>query len=502
MTQNPEFDLLMDGTESESTESKIKVVTEDELAAMEAECKLVIDEIAADNAMLETKEATPVGHAAQAIFSNMPMRVKTELDYLLGDLRRLYSDDIAQAVHAGLGVLGAMSLAGSDNCLVLIYEGPSGFGKSTVVRMLTPAANTAHATNAVVDSHIVRIDKFTPASFVSNSSNRTAEQLSEIDLLPKLKHKTMVTKELAALFGDNEDGLRNTFGILTSVLDGNGYVTGSGAHGTRGYEGDFRFNWLGATTPIKQRVFDLMSQCGNRLLLWEMQARDVPTAELVADEDNDASVGKALGWATSQLVSAHYRRFPANSVDPASVLIPKRLKEQIARYAKLLVAGRVSITKVAKPWEAEEFEVGDKEGPYRPFHLLKMLAKGLALVGERNYVNEDDVRIVRNVAISTLPPTARKFLRLAAGGGVDAAQFAALEKCSLPTARTRMRMLDKTSLFEVTKGTNNAATTLRLRPDWEATMFPEGADRPELEDYQEPRQFDGLASLKGRPLAS
>src|ERR1700733_657719 len=157
---------------------------------------------------------------------------------------------MSRALHACIGVVAALSLKERNNCLVLILEGPPGIGKSEAIRALEPIRP---ATKKV----LIREDNFTPASFVSHASNRTAEQLEEIDLLPRLTGKTMLTKELATLFGADDKSLKASFGMLTSVLDGNGLTTNSGTHGQRGYAEESReytFNWIGATTPIPTKT--------------------------------------------------------------------------------------------------------------------------------------------------------------------------------------------------------------------------------------------------------
>ena len=56
------------------------------------------------------------------------------------------------------------------------------------------------------------------------------------------------------MFGGDDKALREIFGVVTAVLDGKGYKTATGTHGERGYDGDYRFNWIGATTPIPIRI--------------------------------------------------------------------------------------------------------------------------------------------------------------------------------------------------------------------------------------------------------
>jgi hypothetical protein len=60
------------------------------------------------------------------------------------------------------------------------------------------------------EDRVIRLDQFTPKAFVSHAANRKPEQLAKIDLLPKLKDKTLLVKELAPIFRGREDSLRGT----------------------------------------------------------------------------------------------------------------------------------------------------------------------------------------------------------------------------------------------------------------------------------------------------
>src|SRR5262249_11860117 len=148
-----------------------------------------------------------------------------------------------------------------------------------VVRVLLPD-------RPATQQHLCRVDDFTPAAFVSHAANRTTKALEKIDLLPRIKDKVMLTKELAPLFRNDEKEQRANFARLTSVLDGNGYTTNSGTHGQRGYEGRFVFHWIGATTPIPDHTHRVMAQLGNRILFYETTGKEPTEEELMAFATN------------------------------------------------------------------------------------------------------------------------------------------------------------------------------------------------------------------------
>ena len=178
-------------------------------------------------------------------------------------IKKHYRGELSDSIKVALAVVAALSLKGRDHCLVVVFEGGSGQGKSIIVRSLMPD-------RPETEKFLKRVDDFTPASFVSHASNRKEEELEANDLLPQLKDKVMLTKELAPLFRDDDKELRQNFGRLTSVLDGDGYKTHSGVHGARGYTGRYVFNWVGATTPIPERTHKMMAQLGNRILFHEV----------------------------------------------------------------------------------------------------------------------------------------------------------------------------------------------------------------------------------------
>jgi hypothetical protein len=127
-----------------------------------------------------------------------------------------------RAVDVGLSVYATLLLAKNSNPVTVIYLGSPSAGKTTVVNMFTD-----HEASYVSDN-------FTPAAFVSHSANVSKEALSEIDLLPRIRHKVLITPELAPNFRGKEDELTKRFSILTRVLDGQGLMTDSGTHGRRG----------------------------------------------------------------------------------------------------------------------------------------------------------------------------------------------------------------------------------------------------------------------------
>lgn len=125
-------------------------------------------------------------------------------------------------------------------------------------------------------------DNFTPAAFVSHASNVKREDLDKVDLLPRIRYRTLIVRELGSIFGAKDDDLMKSLGILTRVLDGEGLETDSGVHGKRGYKGDYVFMLLAGTPPIAPRVFKVMGNFGSRLFFLTLHTPTETDDELIA----------------------------------------------------------------------------------------------------------------------------------------------------------------------------------------------------------------------------
>jgi hypothetical protein len=126
---------------------------------------------------------------------------------------QVYYPRLLPTVHACLAVFAAMAFQERTKPLCLILETPSGYGKSAVLQMFFPKPN------AGLDKYVYRSDKFTPKSFVTHAASVKKEDLPKLDLLPKLKGKVLVTKELAPIFRGRDEEMQENFSTLISVPD-------------------------------------------------------------------------------------------------------------------------------------------------------------------------------------------------------------------------------------------------------------------------------------------
>jgi hypothetical protein len=157
------------------------------------------------------------------------------LDGITARMRRVeevvghHFPDVLDPLKAVLAVHAVGCLADNRQPITFILVGRSGAGKTMAIDFLMPADESDE-----LGEWIYRSDKLTTASFVSHRADLTPEQLRQVDLLPRIRGKTMLSKELAPLFAGKRDELLERFATIASVLDGSGLLTDSGAHGRRG----------------------------------------------------------------------------------------------------------------------------------------------------------------------------------------------------------------------------------------------------------------------------
>jgi hypothetical protein len=412
------------------------------------------------------------------------------------DLRKTIEShfpDLWPAVSVGLATCATLLLGENANPTALIYVGGPSTGKTTVASMFEGATITVRGTPQEL---CYRTDKFTPAAFVSQAANRTSAQLRNVDLLPRIKDKVLLTPELAPIFRGKDDELTTTFSIITRVLDGQGLQTDSGTHGQRGYAGPHLFAWIGCTTPFEPRVWKIMSQLGSRLFFLVMQAGGKVTVERLMALGNGPSYQERLAACRAAVHVFLKGLFSAHG-EVRSVRWPNEGDESearlwLARCAMLLAAMRTVPAEERELGGKTVYKAGCAEGPERALAVLTNLARGYALVHGRCRVAMDDLPLIIAVTVSSIPGDASPIFKAAVekGGGLSVEDVRVLLGAEHPeTARMRMRYLHAVGVLEfVTRGTGKPGS-LRFRPGWDwcaSQEFrrlllgpPEGVTEPE-----------------------
>lgn len=258
--------------------------------------------------------------------------------------------------------------------------------------------------------------KFTAKAFVSHNTAIASENLKKIDMLPKIRFKVLLTPELAPIFSAIEDELLENIGIITSILDGKGYTSDSGAHGQRGYFGNYMFVWVGATVDIPYRVHKLLSSLGPKLYCFRLPYVDPSDAEVEEsmNEEFEAKRREVQEAIIDYLV--WFETCPLLTEDPETRL-PKikwdsskddsEAKKHLVKLVRLLGKLRchVEIWSPRQPGSHEysdyNYTIPNPEDPARAATSLYNLTRGCALKLGGNYIKIDDIHLAIKVALST-----------------------------------------------------------------------------------------------------
>jgi hypothetical protein len=289
-----------------------------------------------------------------------------------------------------------------------IILGPPSSSKTVGIEMFRGTANTFYT------------DSFSAKSFVSHNTSVPREKLQEIDLLPKIKDKIFLSPELSPTFSKKDDELIEILGIFIRVLDGKGYESDTGAHGHRGYVGEFMFVWIGAAVEIPKKVHKYLSTLGPKLYFFRL-----PKTEKSEDEYLEQFEGEEFGIKFEKIhekVTDYlewFNKYPGshpsepNTGNYETPLVKVEWNKEkddkkafgiVIKLAKILAHLRGTLI----TWETRETQGTDYdyslpiiEEPDRAITQLRNLARGHALSQGRNYITMTDIPLLIKVVLST-----------------------------------------------------------------------------------------------------
>jgi len=337
----------------------------------------------------------------------------------------------------GLSIIAQILIKEITNPFSLVYVDVPSAGKTIAINFFSEIEGLTYAT-----------DKFTPASFVSNATNVKKEKLEEVDLLPKLKYKMFLIRDLSTIFSKRDEDLNECLGILTRVLDGEGFNADTGVHGKRHYVGEYLFMILAGSTPIPPRVWKMMGSLGSRLFFLNMGARDKSEEEL-ADQITTLShkeKEKICRSATKDFLLTLWHKYP-DGVDWDKQQDDRELIKIITRCAKLLAKLRgVIVVWKELDHEGNQYSYNPPiiEKADRITQLFYNLCRGHALVSGKTQIDKGDLKLIVELAIDSCPTMRAKLFRklLNNNGIMKTSEVRDALKCSEPTALKEMATLE------------------------------------------------------------
>jgi len=311
----------------------------------------------------------------------------------------------------GLSVICQLLVDDITNPFGLVYIDVPSSGKTIIVNFFSDIEELVYAT-----------DNFSQAAFVSHAVNVKKKDLAKVDLLPRIKDKMLIVRELSIIFGKREEELKSLIGQLTRVFDGEGLETDGGVHGKRGYTGDYLFMFLAASTPIPKKVWKLMGNFGSRLFFYYLDSPDKSVKTLAKQNSDSFSAKKKEKFCrevTGELINTIWDR--SDCIYWRKEKDAPRLLEEIAIIAQLVAClrGTINVWKENLGEETLSHTDPQIEKPDRINCLLYNLARGHAVACGRESINDEDIAIVLKVALCSAERSrTRLFNKLIKSGGV------------------------------------------------------------------------------------
>lgn len=343
--------------------------------------------------------------------------------------------------------------------LWLLLVGSPSSGKTDLVRLIKS------------NDLVINLDNLTLNAFISGE--RATEKQEVYDLLPTLDGKCLVVKDWTVIFSLDEKACRKIIGDMVGAYD-KSLSKHSSRRGHIEYESEF--SHLGCITPATlNKHVQYLNMIGPRFLSYSMpimSSKDENKSFEAIFSNKDRQIEeKVAREATSEFL----RGLNSKSIDlikPLSKPVQEYLKiaSRFMARARGIVVIQASTFKDDAGKDITYYEPSEVqiEQPWRAVQQLITLVKYLALVENREEVNPDDLEIVKDVVLSSMPADRAQALNTLKNnqGEVTAKQLSEGVDRSTKTAR---RLLDEFTFLELVdkdKGIGTMAATYRIKEEY------------------------------------
>lgn len=372
--------------------------------------------------------------------------------------------DLLLPAEAGLSVIAQLLIKDIKNPFALVYVDVPSSGKTMTLNLFSSLKELVFTT-----------DNFTPAAFVSHAANKSEKFLKKNDMLPQIRYKTLVIRDLAPIFSKRDEDVQSLLGILIRVLDGEGLETNSGLHGKRGYVGDYLFMLLSASTPIRSKIWKIMGTLGSRLFFLNIDGKEKDEETLANQLKNSCRDKEILCRnITKNFIKTLWSKYPEGMTwDKEKDDI--ELTKTIARFSKVLA-------KLRSPINEEEDRYGSgKRGHMQPItempdrlnQYLYNYARSHALVDGRTNIATKDLEFALKLTLDSVPPNRSKVFRhlmLSEHGQLGTNAVMRILDCSRPTALKHMQELSILKLVDAEGNVEDDSMQHEGRPEQKITL--------------------------------
>ena len=266
-----------------------------------------------------------------------------------------------EPVRVLLGAVAANRLPGEPVWLVVV--GASGGGKSELVR------------SCGVLPDVATVTKLTEAGLLSGTSAREAAPDATGGVLRQIGALGILSfKDFTSVLSADRDALRIMLGALREIYDGF-WTREIGADGGRQLVWSGKAGLIAGVTPAIDRHHAVMSEMGERLLMYRLPDID--------NESEDLLLERAMGHAESlDEMRRELGAAVAGLFEHIKDRVPRRTsqaeRDQLKPIARFTAQGRAAVFTDNR---GEVVDVGQREVPARLIQQAERLLAGLDVIG-------------------------------------------------------------------------------------------------------------------------
>ncbi len=348
-----------------------------------------------------------------------------------------------------LAVSASCHFANSLMLWMLLVGVPSS-GKTDLVRLIKDAESTYY------------LDNLTQNAFISGE--RVTKSQKVYDLLPLINKKCLIIKDWTSIFSLDEKMTKKLLGDLVGIYDKE-FTKFSSRRGNISYKS--AFSQLGCITPATlNRHTQYMNMVGARFLCYSMPVTNDKDAdksfETIFNNTDRSKIEKEARLYTSsylsQLIEKPFNIKPLSK--PAQTYL--RTIAELMSNCRGIVLLQSATFKNEEGEEIKYYEVSDVqvEEPWRAVQQIILLAQYLAFVVGKNEVTTEELSIIKEVVISSMPADRSQAIRTIKeqGGTVTAKQLSDSDDRSIKTSRRLLDELTALKVLEKVKGSGTIAT--------------------------------------------
>lgn len=371
----------------------------------------------------------------------------------------------------GLKIVLAVSVScnfPNSHMLWMLLVGVPSSGKTDLVRLMKDAESAYY------------LDNLTQNAFISGE--RVTKSQKVYDLLPLINKKCLIIKDWTSIFSLDEKMTKKLLGDLVGIYDKE-FTKFSSRRGNISYQSSF--SQLGCITPATlNRHTQYMNMVGPRFLCYSM-----PTS---TGEDAEKSYESIFTNANRSLIEKEARLYVSSYLNqiiqkPFSIKpLSKPAQAYLRTIAELMsncrgiVLLQSSTFKNDEGEEVKYYEVSDVqiEEPWRAVQQIILLGQYLAFVVGCAEVTTEELSIIKEVVISSMPADRSQALRTIKeqGGTITAKQLSDSFDRSIKTSRRLLDELAALKVLEKVKGSGTIATDYTISKQFKNILLLDTAE--------------------------